>query len=120
MSYRFLQTDDGNNQSVTTDSNGVTVYSWDATEVINSLPYYVESFSTFQIESVATTGAGNVKVQISFDGTNWEDAEDNIGVVSYSTATVISEHVTMPFKGLIRFVHDGNNTTGTIKIRAFE
>lgn len=119
--YRYLNSDDGANSTSSTDTNGQTVYTLDATEAINTEGVGIDgSAVTYELAGDSLTGSGTVKLQFTVDGLTWTDAVDGDGnAVSYTVTTSLSE-VVKDFQVIgtaQRWVIDGSNSTGTITIK---
>lgn len=120
--YRYLNSSDGANSTSSTDANGVTVYTLDATESITTEGVGLnESPVTYELIGTGLTGSGTVKLQFSLDGITWTDAVDGNGdPVSYTMSSSTLSEVYKDFQVVgtaQRWVIDGSNTAGTLTIK---
>ena len=119
--YRYLNSSDGANSTSSTDANGVTVYTLDATEAITTEGVGLnEAPVTYELLGSSLTGSGTVKLQFSLDGITWTDAVDSTGTAINFTVTTTLSEVVKDFQVIgtaHRWVIDGDNSTGTITIK---
>jgi hypothetical protein len=119
--YRYLNADDGSG-SETTDTNGVTVYTLDATEAITTYGVGIDgSPVTYELKGTGLTGSGTVKLQFTLDSITWTDAVDSDGnAVSFTTSSATLDEVVKDFQVIgtaQRWNIDGSNTDGDITIK---
>ena len=119
--YRYLNADDGSG-SESTDANGVTVYTLDATEAITTYGVGInESPVTYELNGTGLTGSGTIKLQFTLDNITWTDAVDNAGsAVSFTMSSSTLDEVVKDFQVIgtaQRWNIDGSNTDGDITIK---
>ena len=119
--YRYLNADDGSG-SESTDANGVTVYTLDATEAITTYGVGInESPVTYELNGTGLTGSGTIKLQFTLDHITWTDAVDNAGsAVSFTMSSSTLDEVVKDFQVIgtaQRWSIDGSNTDGDITIK---
>ena len=119
--YRYLNAGDGSG-SESTDANGVTVYTLDATEAITTYGVGInESPVTYELNGTGLTGSGTIKLQFTLDNITWTDAVDNAGsAVSFTMSSSTLDEVVKDFQVIgtaQRWNIDGSNTDGDITIK---
>jgi len=91
MPYRSLQTSDGTNQTVSTDTNKNVIYLLGAATAFNTERFDVGDGAVITIIPTSIAGtAGSIKLQRSADGINFTDVYQDGSLVSYVVDNVLS------------------------------